>query len=804
MKLFKIACFGLLIIAICLFSVGTPLYSQTEDNSANEQVYLEGLELSGLDLWTDQGIEEMIEAGGISAGETYTMENLVERANQLLTRLQEEGLFEDIRIELENSRLLFKFVEFPRISEVSFEGNFDFSSEQLREIIFLQPGEPASPGEVNRARRDVSQFYRMQGYDQSEVDINLVQTPDGYVKLQFLIDEGAQKIITGVFFDFEGVNLLQRIHRMWGIGWSQPVREGMPYSNQTVQAGMEAARRWYRNRGHMEVEIEPRVFFNQREDGYDLLYYIKEGPVYTLGDLKISDNQVYDDAELLGLVPLSIGDVFSQEKFLEGLQNIEDKYQSHGYIEAVVMDQGLFQMELDEQQQLVNIQMSVIEGEPFYVERIEIHGNQQTYDRVIRRELRLREGDLLEGVRLRDSRRRLMNLGFFRAVEIDLLSGFEENKRIIRVRVEEGPTGHLQFGGGYSSATGFTGRLQLEKDNFSLFDYDRGFTGRGESLKTSFNIGQREDSYRISWSDPWINDSVLSDDPPPYVPVSFGFSGFQQVYKRTEGYDEMNRGGSMRLGREFGPALSNQVDLEYSFRRVEVYDLDAADTIDIPADYRIEADGDSEFQRSIGSIEIGLQRDRRDVRRFPTEGYYIRGSALLAADFLGGNSDFYKPTFDYRHYLPFVGPTFWAVRMNYRTLDSWKDDEDRPIPSFERFRLGGFRDVRAYDFRDIMLRDDDGERLGGGNSAFFVNFELRSVMIDNTMQLFLFGDAGAVYEKAWDFSASEFKRSVGAGLRIHSPIGPMVLSWGRKLDDTYPGAGDAGESRVDFTIGTGF
>ncbi|GEM_PF-2804156 len=790
----------ILLITVLLVVGGVSVEAGTYD--PYEEIYLEEIELRGLNLWADQDVEVLVEASGLVEGDTYTVRELEARADEAVSALVVEGLFADVITRLQNGRLIFELYENPRLGEINFEGNVEVTDEELEGVLLLQPGEPASEHEISSARRELSQFLRMQGFDRSAVEVS-VQEAEGIVNVQFLIDEGTQRLITSVHFDFEEINLLQRIHRVWGIGWENPLREGMPYSPQHIQMGMEAIRNWYHNRGYMDVQIEPRIFYNRREQGYDVMFYMREGPVYSFGEIEILDNEVFDDEELLQKVPLSSGDIFREDRLREGLQAIEDHYQSQGYIEARALDPGQFQIERDREAGVVNVRARVYEGRPFYVERIEIHGNEQTYERVIRREIRLREGDLLKGERIRDSRRRLFNLGFFRDVQMDLLPGTQEDKKVLRVQVAEGRTGHLEFGGGYSSATGFTGQLRLEKDNFSLYDWDQGFTGRGESLEASMNMGQREDSYRLSWRDPWINDSVDSDKSPPMVPISFGFTGFQQIYRRDEGYDRFDRGGSVRMGREFGPALSNQIDAEYSFRSVEVRDLDEVDADDIPRDFKEEAAGDSEFKRQISSIKVGLQRDRRNVRRFPTEGYYVRGSALLATDYIGGNSNYYEPELDYRHYIPFVGPTFWAVRANYRTLDSWEDKEDNPIPSFERYRLGGFRDVRAYGFRDIMIYDN-GERDRGGNSAFFTNLELRSEMIENTMQLFIFADAGDVYESSWGFSASDLKRSYGTGFRIQSPMGPMIFSWGRKLDDTYPGADDAGESRVDFTIGTGF
>ncbi len=791
---------------ICFTAVPGIVRADTAPTTPRQ--YLRKIKFKGLRIWKDQDLRKVVNRVGLRAGETLPQPVFEHRVNMAVKKLQSEGLFSDIQVTRQGDKLVFKFFEYPRINNIKFNGNSELTDKQLNDVILLQRNDPASSYNINRARRELSTFYLMRGYEYASVETRVEKGPSGRAIVSFLINEGKQKVITGVYFDFGEIDLMTRIHRKWGIGWKTPLREGVPYSGQSIQSGIAAIRQWYYSRGYMDVNIDAEAFHNKVEGGYDILYHIKEGPIYQFGKVKIKGNSVYGDTLLKNKIPLSSGAIYNHNKFHRGLQAIEDHYQAHGYVEASVMAPGRYRIKRDRKRNVIDVSINIKEGQPYYVERIEVHGNQKTYDRVIRREFRLHKGDLLEGVKLRNSKRRLRNLGFFKNVKINVAPGSKQNTKIIRVKVEEGRTGRLQFGGGYSSSSGLTGQLSIKKDNFSLYDYSRGFTGRGQSLETSLSFGQKKDNYRISWDDPWFNDDIDEiNTKPPKTPISFGWTAFSQVFKREEDYDEIKQGGSLRFGREFGPALSNKVDVEYSFRKVEVDDLSEAGG-NAPEDYLSEArrnSGDTDgFSREIGSFEIGLQRDRRDNRLFPTEGYYLRGSSEVAAEIFGGNTNFYRPEFDFRGYLPFLGPSFWAFRFNYQTLASWKDESDTPIPSFEKFYLGGHRSVRGYDYRDIALYNKSGDELGGGKSAFFTNLELRMMLIENTMQIFLFGDLGNVYRKSWEISTSDAYSSTGFGFRIHSPIGPIILSWGKKLENTYPGADDKGEVRVEFTIGSGF
>ncbi|MGM0380464.1 MAG: outer membrane protein assembly factor BamA [bacterium] len=774
---------------------------------ANE-VHLEEIELAGLQYWPESDVRLVLSEAGLTAGDTYSENELEQLTDRSLQRLQEEGLFSDIRVRRSNNRLRFQFDEYPPVKEVVFEGNEQVGDDRLRNVILLQKESPASSRNLRETRQQLKEYYEMQGFGEARVSVKKELDSEGKVVVKIKIEEDFQKKISNVYFSFEpSIGYLYFLHRRWRIGWSIPLKEGAPYSARRVQFAKSAIVEWYYNRGHLDVEIDVETYNNPREEGVDVTFVIDEGPVYRLGEIDFTGNELFDDKKLRQLIPLGQGEVFSREQFHEGLSEIQQTYEERGYAEAQVLSPDRYRLQRDRENKRVDIGVQISEGDPLYVERVEIYGNQATYDRVIRREIPLEAGELLDGKKLRNARRRLRNLGFFSKVDVSVDPGLAKNKRVIRVRVEERPTGQLQFGGGYSSSTGFMGQFQIKKDNFSFYDYDQGFTGRGQSLSANLQVGSQQDNYRISWDNPWINDDLDEPSAPiPEYPVSFGVTGFNQLYRRDEGYDQTRQGGSLRMGREFGAARANKIDLEYSFRRVKVTELQDSDSDDIPTDIWDENNGE-DFDREIGSLEVGLQRDWRDDRLFPSEGYYLRGSVETAAgDIFGGNSDYYRPRLDVREYLPFWGPTFWAFRANYETIDSWEDEEDDPIPAFERLYLGGFRTVRGYDYRDIRVYEyENGEVDGkGGNAAFFVNLELRVELVEQTMQGFTFFDAGQVYDEAWELKNENLRRSVGFGFRIHSPIGPMILSWGQRLDETYRGADDTGDWDLNFNIGTGF
>ncbi len=803
---------GLFVFGLSLLFLATASTAQESELVLPElpdPVPVNDVVLEGLEIWSGEDIEGILRRTGLQTDQTYEQQELQQLVREGLERLHQEDLFSDIQVRYEDRQLIFELVEYPRITDVTFEGNESLSDEEIGEILVLGSGDPASDRAVNEATRQIEQFYSVQGYGQAQVNTTIEEVEEQTVEVIFSIEEGPQQTITSMEFEHvDDIGIFRTVQQAWNLRWRLPVNVGSPFSPQVLQQAVSEIENWYQERGHMEVQVVPSAEPDPDAEGMRVTFVIQAGPVYEMGNLTISGNEAIETSQLRQQVELTEGEVFDRALMEEGLQEMEFYYNDRGYADAEIFQPDRYEYNLDREDHVVNVDVNVQEGEPVIVERIDIRGNQLTYDKVIRREVLLEEGELLDGQQLRRTQRRLRQLGFFQQVEINVDPGSAPDRRVVRVRVREGPTGQLQFGGGYSSSVGFLGNFSVQKDNFSLWDPGSAFTGRGQSLQASAQVGADRSNYYLSWDDPWINDDVGDPtSPSPSFPISFGWSGFNQSYDREQNFSERRAGGALRSGIEFGVARANMIDAEYSFRRLEAFNIDE----DSPERYKFEAEcdgscSDDSFDRQIGSVELGIQRDLRDSRRFPSEGYYIRLSGLVASsDVFGGNSDYYRPRLEGRQYQPIWGPLYTAVRTNFRTVDTWEQDPDAAIPVFDEFFLGGYRDIRGYEYRDLAVRDDSGSIIGGGRTAFYTNAELRFRMIeDGTMQLFTFYDLGNVYEESWEFDGSDLKTSAGVGMRVFTPIGPISISWAQRLNETYDGAGDRGESQVDFNIGSTF
>jgi outer membrane protein insertion porin family len=780
---------------------------------AQDEVTVENIQFRGLQVWSPDNVTGVLEAHDLEEGQTYSSTELQRKVNQIIGELQDQGLFSDIKVTREDGTLIFTVEEFNRITSLKFEGNEIYDAEKLNDVLLLQSGDPVNPYRIEQARQDLVDFYRTEGYSDIDVSSSRTVTSEGTVELTFSIDEGRQRTINEVYFHYSpDPTTFDEAYRNLNLRLVLPAKPGQPYSNQVKERSVQVIKQWYSTLGYLDASVDVELWRNLSEDGIDMEFYIEEGPKYNLGDVQISGNELFSDTEIISDLPLQSGDVFNTRQFTRGIRQIEQKYRDRGYAEVSV-DYRTAQ-KTDQDPPTVDVDVDVTENEPIYVERIEIHGNFRTYDRVIRREIRLEPGGLLDGEKKRNSLRRLRNLGYFSKVKMNVDPGSKSNWKVVRVRVKEGRTGQFQFGGGFSSSTGFTGNLSIRKDNFSLWDYSNAFTGRGQSIQASAQIGSRRSNFNISWDDPWFNDDL--DDTTgvkPEVPIGVGFSAFNTTYFRDEGFDESRQGGAVRLSREFGPARSNQVDAEYSINTTSIKNLDEADRQTAIEFLNAADSGADKFEQSIGSLRLGIQRDRRDNRLYPSKGYFLRAQNRVAQEALASDVNFYNPEFDARNYIPFIGPTFWAVRFNYKTIEGFGGGEASEVPSFEKFFLGGNRTVRGYDYRDLAVYKKDcgpGDpdpttytRCSGGKSAFYSSLEYRYKVLERTMQLFAFTDIGNVYENSWEIG-SDFKQSAGIGFRVRSPMGPINISWSQRMEPTTPDSNDSGQTQIDFNIGTGF
>jgi outer membrane protein insertion porin family len=488
---------------------------------------------------------------------------------------------------------------------------------------------------------------------------------------------------------------------------------------------------------------------------------------------------VVSESQIRGVLKnCSEGKVFSYDGIKEDMANIQGIYFDRGYIFAKVQET----VSIDSQTGRVDVSYSIVENEIGFVNKIKIRGNIKTKDIVIRRELRIYPGERFDGEKLRRSKQRLENLGFFEEVSYDTEDTDIPNRKDLIVDVKEAKTGTFSFGGGYSTVDEFIGFVEIEQRNFDWKNFPY-FTGDGQDLKLRASFGTLSDSYILSFTEPWFLD----------YPVSFGFDLYRERHERESdvgyGYDEKRTGGDLRLGKELTEYLRG--DLTYRYDTIEISGVREDATQDLKKE---------EGKNSISSMEFSLTQDKRDNRFLPTTGYLLTGSVQVAGGPFSGDKDFLKFFGRGSKYFPLWLNSVLELRLRLGIADAYGDSEDVPI--YERFFAGGAYTIRGYEERKIGPYDRITKDPLGGNSLLIGNIEYTYPLFD-FLRTAVFFDSGNVWEKTSDLGSGGFKSSFGFGLRLKTPLGPISLDYGIPLNKE-PGEDKKSNGRFHFSVGYGF
>ncbi|MCK8816376.1 BamA/TamA family outer membrane protein [Natroniella sulfidigena] len=471
-----------------------------------------------------------------------------------------------------------------------------------------------------------------------------------------------------------------------------------------------------------------QILFRNYEDGVKLVIEVIENP--ELSAIKIEGNQEISTEKLKELLKLQEGEILNVNSLDQGVERINQYYQEQGYVLAQVVD-----VTIKEQDQL---EITIDEGR---LNSVSITGNEETEDFVIERELTLEEGEVFNIDQMWNDFRNLYNLGYFKDIRPDMQPVPTDPQAVdLVVEVEEQKTGTFSVGGGYSSAAGWTGMVDVEKDN--LF-------GRGQKVNLSWEFGDTT-TYELGFYEPWAFGSE----------TSLNFNLYRTEH--DDPVDDVSRrqGGDITVGHPLADDITGYLQLDYHNTKYE------------------DEDGE-EYDDNTRSVTLKTIRDTRDNIFSPRSGSRQELS-VENAGLLGGDTDFTKYEADLRNYLPAREKDTWAFRLKTGLSDG-------ELPQGERYSLTGLNEIRGYS-SDYYDRDNNAVENGfvDGNSMLVSNLEYRFGIVDNVTGV-AFADAGKTFANNSDISLNDLNYSVGLGARFNTPMGQLGLDYGYapegELDD---------------------
>ncbi|MFA5100802.1 MAG: outer membrane protein assembly factor BamA [Candidatus Omnitrophota bacterium] len=701
-----------------------------------------------------------------------------------MKRLYLLGYFDDIKIDTEKYnegvKVVISVTERPIIEKIIFAGTkrIAMSDPKLKETLKSKETQYLDYTDLADDVVTLKKLYEKKGYTQVQIDQTVdIDPKTNKAKVQFKISEGKKKRIKMIYVEGNEKVSDARILKIIKTKRAWLFNSGI-LKEDVLEEDLERVKSYYQRQGYMDVTVEKELKTDPRGRFWYITLRISEGKKYLVGIVTVQGNEDIEESQIRAKIKQSLpGKVFSQDVLKDDVMAIQGLYFDRGYIAAKVLDTT----SLNSSTGNIDIVLSIDENEIYYVDKVKIRGNIKTKDVVIRREMRIKPGERFDGDKLRRSKERLQNLGFFEEVSYDTEESDSPDKKDLVVDVKESKTGAFSFGGGYSSVDQLVGFLEVEQKNFDLFNWPD-FTGAGQNLKLRGTFGSVSQAYDLSFTEPWLFD----------YPVSFGFDLYKHTHDRDSdvgyGYNEDVTGGDLRLGKELSEYLRG--NLTYRHDTIKISDVDPTASQDLR---------DEEGTNVESSMEFGLTYDSRDNVFDPTRGDILGSSIQVAGGPFSGDRDFWKYYGNASHYVSF-GKWVLDLRGRVGLADTYGDSVKVPID--ERLFAGGAYTVRGYRERKIGPIDSvTGDPLGG-LSMLVGNIEC-TYPLSSFFKLATFYDIGNVWPKVGDVGSGGYKSGTGVGFRLKTPIGPIMLDYGIPLNKE-PGQTERGNGRFHFSMSHGF
>lgn len=678
------------------------------------------------------------------------------------------GRFADVSAETvatgKGVLLVYRVVERPLLREVKFAGNHEIDDEKLGTIINAKEIGFFRPQVLAPIIRKIKQAYVQEGYYATEVVPQVDINDRNEATVTFQVEEGERVYVTSIRFEGNTVFSEKELKKSlfskekWFLSF---ITERGAYKEDMLLADRDVITDQYYNRGYIQVKVKkPITTLLDDKESMEVLFEIEEGQQFRIGEVDIQGDLLGSKEELLAGLTLRSGEVFSRKTLRENMMQLNDRYADEGYAFVNVSPVT----DVDPFLQQINITLTVERGVRVSIGRISVAGNTRTRDKVVRREMRLAEGDFYSASKMKNSRRRINNLGFFEEVNLTTSRGVDDAHMDVEVDVQEKATGSFSVGAGFSSADGLLLQGALSQDNF---------LGRALRFDLSAALGGSSTTYRLGLLDPYFLDRHLA----------FGGDLYNTEREWTD-FDRKTTGGDVKLG----------VPINDDLRSFFIYRYEKKDITDVDDDasWMIK---EQEGESTLSSFTASLTRNTTDYRPEPTRGNISELSIEYAG--LGGTERFIKYIADHRYFYPLPWGLVFSAHGQIGYIQEM-GGKDSPLD--ERFFLGGMNSLRGFNSREVGPRDPVTGDFYGGNKEGYVNIEVYFPLVKAMkMKGMVFFDAGNAWADDEGFF-SEMRYSAGVGMAWNSPMGPLRFAWGYNLDPE-----DYEETSVfDFSVGKMF
>ncbi len=677
--------------------------------------------------------------------------------------LYNTDLFSDVQIALNGSDLVINVVESPIINQVVFEGNHAMTKDKLRDEVQIRPRGVFTKSKVQADVQRIIELYRKEGRISATVTPKIVELPQKRVDLIFEINEGPKTGVADVNFvgnkafsdnDLRGVVVTQKSI------WWKFFSSNDNYDPDRMDYDREQLRKHYTNRGYYDFHVISAVaeLTPNRRD-FDVTYTLDEGQKYNFGRVTIkTDNDKLKSDQLLRSISIKPGQLYESDRVQKAVDDLTFAAGAQGFAFVDIRPDE----DADPNNHTVNLVFNVHEGARVYIDKIDIVGNTQTLDSVIRRQLLVSEGDAYNKALIERSKMYVNGLGFFKDVKIDEKPSATPGKTNLQVGITEQPTGELSFGAGFSSIEKFILDIGISQSNFR---------GTGQDLRARIQTGSIEKQIDFSFTEPhFINRDIQA-----------GFDLFESSYDYTGvDYKTDTTGGDVRLGYNLNGY--SVLRLRYNLRRDKITytDSTACDGLLYNCGAGITS-----------GVGYTLSFDLRNDYVNPTRGWTATFRQDIAG--IGGDVKYVKTEAEGAWFHGFAKDMVLQISGNAGTITPWGGDSVRVN---DRYYKGGDT-MRGFQYAGIGPRDTSTGYALGGTTYAIGTVELgvpNSLPDQYGLKTALFLDVGTLggidNRLKIDSTGNKLtnivddlslRATLGVSVKWKSPMGPVQFDLGQVL-----------------------
>ncbi|ACT57245.1 outer membrane protein assembly factor BamA [Candidatus Liberibacter asiaticus] len=671
------------------------------------------------------------------------------------------GYFSNVKIKIVDSVLIIDLIERKIINHLFFSGNNNLKDDQLKMIVRSRSAAAYDEDTVNADVHNIKQAYASIGYLNVMVKVQHHSISPTTLNITYVIEEGVKAKINSIRFVGNKNYSHARLERVISIRTSGYFSFGKTdvYSKERMSFDEEAIRAFYHDRGYAAVKVSSQVLFDKQKSGYVLIFQIDEGEIYTVGNISIQSTlQEIQKKTLLSLIRIRSGNLYNPQEIKESSEKIS-KYFFSGERPFVRVKTRINR---DFAKRIVDIEYLIDQGSPLYVKRIEIEGNDQSYDSVIRRELELSEGDPINYSMIERAKRRIMATGYFSEVNISQLPANDVSDYVIlRVSVKQLSAGSVGIATNYEVDKGMGVEGHIDDNNFF---------GQGYRARLAAGFGRHAvQNYTFSVEDPYFLGS----------PISAGFD-LQKTHLEDGSLDINDESAAVRMIVPITESISTS--FKYDLRFLQYGAISEKEKI--PSIYTTLIEHGKFSSHSISQSIIYNTLDNPIV---PRKGMLISSSYDYAG--FGGDSQYHRigSRASYFYLLSDDSDIVGSLRFGYGCVIP----SNKNLQLFDQFSVSSNYYLRGFAYKGIGPRVDKKYAIGGkiySSASAAVSFPMPLVPERAGLRGAFFVDSATLYANHVALGADKlegndsfWRVSTGVEIMWNSPLGMMGVYYGIPL-----------------------